>query len=158
MKLGILPERIKPGHPEQNGRHERMHRTLKAETAKPPAANRRAQQKAFDRFRQQFNEERPHEALQQQTPASCYQSSPRTYPDRVPEPEYGNHMKPKRVYPDGTFFWKGTQIFISKALGKQSIGLQAIDDRYWEVYFAAFPLARFDSHKLILQPMPAREE
>lgn len=158
MKLGIQPERIKPGHPEQNGRHERMHRTLKAETAKPPAANCKAQQEAFDRFRQQFNEERPHEALQQQTPASQYQRSPRTYPDRVPEPEYGSHMKAKRVYPDGTFFWKGTQIFISKALGGESIGLQPIDDRYWDLHFATFPLARFDTHKLILQPMPAKEE
>jgi transposase InsO family protein len=158
MKLGIEPERIKPGHPEQNGRHERMHRTLKAETAKPPAASRRAQQKAFDRFRQEYNEQRPHEALQQQTPASRYQSSPRTYPDRVPEPEYGSHMKPKRVYPDGTFFWKGTQIFISKCLGGESIGMEQIDDRYWEVHFAIFPLARFDSHKLILQPMPASEK
>jgi transposase InsO family protein len=158
MKLGIQPERIKPGHPEQNGRHERMHRTLKAETAKPPAANRRAQQEAFDRFRQQFNEERPHEALQQQTPASRYQSSPRPYPDRVPEPEYDSHMKPKRVYPDGTFFWKGKQIFISKALGRESIGLEPIDDRYWAVYFAKFPLAQFDSYNLLMQPMPAKEE
>ena len=158
MKLGIVPERIKPGHPEQNGRHERMHRTLKAETAKPPAANRRAQQRAFDRFRQEYNQERPHEALQQQTPASRYQSSPRPYPDRVPEPEYGSHMKPKRVYPDGTFFWKGTQIFISKSLGRETIAMEQIDDRYWEVHFAIFPLARFDSHKLILQPMPASEK
>jgi transposase InsO family protein len=158
MKLGIVPERIKPGHPEQNGRHERMHRTLKAETAKPPAANRRAQQRAFDRFRQEYNQERPHEALQQQTPASCYQRSPRTYPDRIAEPEYDSPMKGKRVYPDGTFFWKGTQIFISKSLGGESIGLEPIDDRHWEVYFAAFPLARFDSHKLILQPTSAKED
>jgi transposase InsO family protein len=157
MKLGIKPERIKPGHPEQNGRHERMHRTLKAETAKPPAANGRAQQRAFDRFRKQYNEERPHEALEQQTPATCYRSSQRTYPDRVPEPEYGAHMKAKRVYPDGSFFWKGTQIFISKSLGGQSIALEPIDDRYWDVHFAIFPLVRFDSHKLILQPMPAGE-
>jgi transposase InsO family protein len=158
MKLGIEPERIKPGHPEQNGRHERMHRTLKAETAKPPASSRRAQQKAFDRFRQEYNEQRPHEALQQQTPASRYQSSPRTYPDRVPEPEYGSHMKPKRVYPDGTFFWKGTQIFISKSLGRETIAMEQIDDRYWKVHFATFPLAQFDSHKLILQPLPAQGE
>jgi transposase InsO family protein len=158
MKLGIAPERIKPGHPEQNGRHERMHRTLKAETAKPPAANRRAQQKAFDRFRQQFNQERPHEALQQKTPATCYQSSPRIYPDRIPEPEYDSNMKAKRVYPDGTFFWKGTQIFISKCLGGESIGMEPIDERYWDVHFATFPLARFDSHKLVLQPMPATKE
>ena len=157
MKLGIQPERIKPGHPEQNGRHERMHRTLKAETAKPPAANRRAQQRAFDRFRQQFNEERPHEALQLKTPASCYQSSPRVYPDRIPEPEYDSNIKPKRVYPHGTFFWKGTQIFISKSLGGESIGMEPIDDRYWDVHFATFPLARFDSHKLVLQPTQASQ-
>jgi transposase InsO family protein len=155
MKLGIQPERIKPGHPEQNGRHERMHRTLKAETAKPPSVNRRAQQKAFDRFRQQFNQERPHEALEQKTPASCYQSSPRLYPDRLPQPEYDSNMKPKRVYPDGSFFWKGTQIFISKCLSGEFIGMEPLDDRYWKVNFALFPLARFDSHKLILQPMPA---
>jgi hypothetical protein len=158
MKLGITPERIKPGHPEQNGRHERMHRTLKAETAKPPAPTRRAQQKAFDRFRQQFNEERPHEALEQKTPASCYHPSPRLYPDRIPEPEYDTHMKPKRVYPDGTFFWKGTQIFISKCLKGEFIGMEKTDDRYWDVHFATFPLARFDSHKLVLQPMPDKEE
>jgi transposase InsO family protein len=158
MKLGIRPERIKPGHPEQNGRHERMHRTLKAETAKPPAANRRAQQKAFDRFRQQFNEERPHEALEQKTPASCYHCSPRPYPDRLPEPEYDTNLKPKRVYPDGTFFWKGTQIFISKCLGGEFIGMEQTDDRYWDVHFATFPLARFDSHKLVMHPMPDKEE
>jgi transposase InsO family protein len=158
MKLGIQPERIQPGHPEQNGRHERMHRTLKAETAKPPSANRRAQQKAFDRFRQQFNEERPHEALEQKTPASCYHCSPRPYPDRIADPEYDTHMKPKRVYPDGTFFWKGTQIFISKCLGGEFIGMEPTDDRYWKVHFATFPLARFDSHKLVLQPMPDNKQ
>jgi transposase InsO family protein len=155
MKLGIKPERIKPGCPQQNGRHERMHRTLKAETAKPPSANRRAQQRAFDRFRQQYNDERPHEALQQQTPASQYQASPRRYPDRVPEPEYDTHMKVKRVYPDGTFFWKGTQIFISKALGKQRIGLEVIDERYWTIYFASFPLGQFDSYQQRVQPQVA---
>jgi transposase InsO family protein len=154
MKLGIRPERIKPGHPEQNGRHERMHRTLKAETAKPPAASRAAQQRAFDRFRQQYNEERPHEALGQKTPASCYQRSPRLYPDRIPEPEYGSHMKVKRVYPDGSFFWKGTQIFISKCLGGERIGMEPIDDRYWAVHFSTFPLAQFDSYALKLQPTP----
>jgi putative transposase len=157
MKLGIEPERIKPGHPEQNGRHERIHRTLKAETAKPPAANRRAQQEAFDRFRQQYNEERPHEALKQQTPDSQYQSSPRSYPDRMPEPEYGDGMKVKRVYPDGTFFWKGGPVFISKSLGREIIGLRPIDDRYWEIRFAAFALAQFDSHTRVVENMPPRQ-
>lgn len=83
MKLGIVPERIAAGHPEQNGRHERMHRTLKQETASPPAANWRAQQRAFDRFRREYNEERPHEALDMQTPAAVYTPSQRAYPPRV---------------------------------------------------------------------------
>lgn len=158
MKLGIVPERIQPGHPEQNGRHERMHRTLKQETAKPPASSRRAQQNAFDRFRHEYNQERPHEALEQQTPASHYRSSPRVYPDRIPEPEYSSEFKPKRVFPDGTFWWKGAQVFISKSLGKETIGLQPVDERYWDVYFANFPLTRFDTHRLVLQPLPARQE
>src|SRR5216684_1816823 len=85
IKLGIVPERIAAGHPEQNGRHERMHRTLKQETAQPPAANRREQQRTLDRFRQQYNEVRPHEALEMQTPAAIYQPSARTFPERVPE-------------------------------------------------------------------------
>src|SRR5467141_4169963 len=92
IKLGIVPERIAAGHPEQNGRHERMHRTLKQETAQPPAANRREQQRTLDRFRQQYNEVRPHEALQMQTPAVVYQRSARTFPERVPEPDYPETM------------------------------------------------------------------
>ena len=86
IKLGIVPERIAAGHPEQNGRHERMHRTLKQEAAQPPAANRRQQQQALDQFREQYNQVRPHEALQMRTPASVYQPSERKFPARVPEP------------------------------------------------------------------------
>jgi len=97
MKLGIVPERIQAGHPEQNGRHERMHRTLKQETAQPAAANRRAQQRAFDGFREEYNEQRPHEALGMQTPALLYEPSPRAYPARVPEPEYPASMLVRAV-------------------------------------------------------------
>ena len=103
MKLGIVPERIAAGHPEQNGRHERMHRTLKQETASPPAANRRAQQRAFDRFRREYNEERPHEALDMQTPSAVYTRSSREYPARVPEPEYGSALLVRRVVKRGNF-------------------------------------------------------
>jgi transposase InsO family protein len=85
MKLGIVSERIQAGHPEQNGRHERMHRTLKEATAQPPAANRRAQQRRFDDFKEEYNHQRPHQALDMRTPAECYQGSPRPYPARVPE-------------------------------------------------------------------------
>src|SRR5829696_2502091 len=88
IRLGIRPELIEPGHPEQNGRHERMHKTLKAEATRPPARDRRAQQRAFDRFRTEFNDERPHEALAQGTPASCYTASPRPYPMRLAPLEY----------------------------------------------------------------------
>src|SRR5713101_5779687 len=101
MKLGIAP-----GHPEQNGRHERMHRTLQQETASPAAANRRAQQKAFDRFRQEYNQVRPHEALAMQTPAACYQASSREYPARVREPEYGSALRVRRVQQHGEFYWE----------------------------------------------------
>jgi transposase InsO family protein len=158
MKLGIVPERIQPGHPEQNGRHERMHRTLKAETATPPEANAGAQQQSFGYFRQQYNEVRPHEALQQKTPASCYKASERRYPDRVPEPEYDSSLKVKLVYKDGNFFWKGADIFLSKALKGERIGLKVIDDRYWEIYFATFLIARFDSHKRTVLPLPVVEQ
>ncbi len=94
IRLGIQLQRIDPGHPEQNGRHERMHRTLKAETATPPERNLRAQQRAFDRFRQIYNQERPHESLAMATPASVYQPSWRPYPERLPELEYPDRMLP----------------------------------------------------------------
>lgn len=106
IKLGILPERIEPGHPEQNGRHERMHRTLKEATGSPPQASWRAQQRAFDRFRREYNEVRPHQALKMQTPAAVYRISPRAYPTRVPKPEYGSAMKVRCVQKHGQFYWK----------------------------------------------------
>jgi len=158
MKLGIVPERIAAGHPEQNGRHERMHRTLKQETAMPPAANRRQQQRAFDGFRQEYNHERPHEALGMATPASCYACSPRAYPRRVPEPEYDTSLRVRKVYPHGQFFWRGQDVFLGKALAGERIGLQAVDDRYWRVYFAGVPIAYLDERKQkIRETLPPRE-
>ncbi len=158
MKLGIVPERIAAGHPEQNGRHERMHRTLKQETASPPAANRRAQQRAFDRFRREYNEERPHEALAMQTPASAYTPSERRYPPRVPEPEYGSAMQVRRVDVRGAFSWKRQHVFVSETLDGESIGLLPLDDRVYTVYFAAFPIAQFDSHTRVILPLPKRKD
>ncbi len=158
MKLGIVPERIAAGHPEQNGRHERMHRTLKQETASPPAANSRAQQRAFDRFRREYNEERPHEALKMQTPSSVYRRSERSYPARVPEPEYGSAMQVRRVQLRGVFSWKQQPVFVSETLIGESIGLLPVDDRVYQVYFAAFPIARFDSHKRVILPLAKRAD
>ena len=154
MKLGIIPERIQAGHPEQNGRHERMHATMKAETAQPPEANRRAQQRRFDQFRFEYNEVRPHEALDQKTPASRYQASPRCYPERVPEPEYPDGMQVRRVMRHGGFYWKHQEVFLPEVLEGEAVGLEAVDDRYWLVHFAAFPIACFDSQELRIQPLP----
>jgi transposase InsO family protein len=154
IKLGIRPERIDAGHPEQNGRHERIHRTLKAETAHPPEANPRAQQRAFHRFLYEYNHVRPHEALQMRTPASCYTQSQREYPERVPEPEYGTDLEVRRVRLRGQFVWKHQEVFLSETLIGERIGLERIDDRYWCIYFAHVPLARFDSHALKVQNLP----
>jgi len=158
MKLGIVPERIAAGHPEQNGRHERMHGTLKRETASPPAANRREQQKAFDRFRREYNEERPHEALQMQTPSAVHERSKREYPARVREPEYDDEMVVRRVTPGGQFNWKGERVFVSETLGGEPIGLQPEDERMHTIYFAAFPIGRFDSYKRAVLPLAKRAD
>lgn len=146
MKLGIVPERIQPAHPEQNGRHERMHLTLQQETMSPMAATRRAQQHRFDQFRREYNQQRPHEALAMQTPASCYTPSPRSFPARVGDPEYGSSMRVRRVHLRGQFSWKHEDVFVSKALSGERIGLAALDDRWYTIYLGQFPLASFDSH------------
>src|SRR5260370_16092053 len=153
IKLGIVPERIDAGHPEQNGRHERMHRTLKQEVAQPPAANRREQQRALDRFRQEYNHVRPHEALEMQTPAAVYRPSARTLPERVPEPEYPESMLVRSVRPHGHFRWKKHDVFLSGVLWGENVGLLPEDDRWFTIYFAQLPLARFDSNKLQVTPL-----
>jgi putative transposase len=154
IKLGIVPERIAAGHPEQNGRHERMHRTLKQEAAQPPAANRREQQRTLDRFRQEYNQVRPHEALQMQTPAAVYQPSARRFPERVPEPEYPETMLVRSVRPHGHFRWNKYDVFLSEVLWGERVGLLPEDDRWFTIYFAQLPLARFDSRKLQVTPLP----
>lgn len=158
LKLGIRPERIEPGHPEQNGRHERLHRTLKAETAAPPGQNRRAQQRRFDCFKEQYNEERPHEALGQQTPASLYVPSSRLYPARLPEVEYGDEMVVRKVRPSGAMKWNGTEVFVSDVLEGEYVGLLPLDERYYRMYFLRVPLAVFDTHTLRLVPSAAADK
>jgi transposase InsO family protein len=153
IKLGITPERIEAGHPEQNGRHERMHRTMKQETADPPAANRRAQQRKMDQFREDYNQVRPHEALEMQTPAAIYQPSPRIFPARLPEPEYPATMIERGVRHHGNFRWKRHDVFLSEVFWGERIGLLPEDDRWFTIYFAEIPVARFDSHKLRVTPL-----
>jgi transposase InsO family protein len=105
IQLGIIPERIRPGHPEQNGSHEQFHRVLKAETTRPPAPNCAAQQQRFRRFVREYNEERPHEALRDQPPVTCYAPSRRSLPPRLPTLEYPGHMEVRRVSSCGTVSW-----------------------------------------------------
>ena len=157
MKLGIVPERIQAGHPEQNGRHERMHRTLKQETAQPPAAHRRAQQRGFDRFREEYNEQRPHEALGLQTPALLYEPSPRRYPARVPEPDYPASMVVRSVHQQGQIRWNQHEVGLSQVLRGERVGLLPVDERWFTIYFAQFAIARFDSWKLRMLPLLQEE-
>lgn len=145
IRLGIWPERIQPGHPQQNGRHERMHLTLKQQTATPPAATLRQQQKRFDAFRQEYNSERPHEALGQKPPAQFFEASPRPYPARLPEIEYPADWQIRHVCAGGKFRCGGRQLaFLSHALVGECIGLQPIDDRYWRLWFGAYELGVLD--------------
>jgi transposase InsO family protein len=151
IKLGIEPERIQAGHPEQNGRHERMHRTLKQDLR--PAQDWRSQQRELDRFRQDYNQVRPHEALAMQTPASVYQPSPRPYPARLPEIDYPDTMEVRTVKTHGHFRWKKKDIFLSEVLWGEPIGLLPARYGLHTVYFAHLPLARFDEQRGKLYPL-----
>jgi transposase InsO family protein len=150
IRLGIRPELIKPSHPEQNGRHERMHRTLKAETTRPPARDGRAQQRLFDSFRCEFNDERPHETLQGRTPSQLYSASPRPLPDRLPQPEYPGHFEVRKVSRNGGIRWKKGWVNISHSLLEEYVGLEEVDDGVWSLYFGPMPLGRFHEDDLTL--------
>jgi hypothetical protein len=144
IKLGIRPERIDPGKPQQNGRHERMHRTLKEGTATPPAADRRRQQERFNAFRHEFNQERPHEALGQVPPAQRYVASSRPYPARLAEPEYPENWQSRRVSERGQFRLWSDNVFASHALKGESVGLEPLEDGCWRVWFSFYELGVLD--------------
>jgi putative transposase len=156
IKLGITPERIDPGHPEQNGRHERMHRTLGEHTASPPQANARHQQRAFDLFRDEYNYERPHEALGQCTPASVYQGSPRPFPRHIPEVAYPDGYHVRRVRHHGQIKWHGHMLYLSEPLTGEPIGLYQYDDEKWNLYFGPIYLATWNQRRQQLEPPPRR--
>ena len=147
IKLGIHPMRIEPGCPQQNGRHERMHRTLKAEATRPPAGNLGAQQRLLERFRSRYNEERPHRALNGEVPASFYRNSTRAYPEREPEMGYPGHYTVHKVCANGCLAWRGRFIFVSSVLAGEPIGLEPTDDGIWSVHFGPVWLARFDERE-----------
>lgn len=142
VRLGILPAFIEPGKPQQNGRHERLHRTLKAETTRPPARTRRAQQRKFDCFREEFNCQRPHEALDMHTPAACYAPSPRKMPDKPPPLEYPDRFEVRYVSANGGIRWSHRWVNVSHVCVGEYVGLEEIDDGVWNVYFGPLKLGR----------------
>ena len=144
VKLGIIPERSDPGHPEQNGRLERLHRTLKAETASPPKANRSAQRRAFESFLHDYNTERPHEALGQRPPTQLYIPSERSYPARISSPEYGAAVTVRRVRHNGEIKWKGQRIYVSESLAGEPIGLVQRTEHTWELHFGPLHIGDLD--------------
>jgi transposase InsO family protein len=144
IKVGVCPERIAPGKPQQNGRHERLHLTLKQETASPPAASLRAQQRRFDAFRRYFNEERPHEALGQRPPAEHYNPPPRAYSGRPREPDYGDDWQVRRVRHNGEIKWRGRLVFLSEVLAGEPVGLEETDDDRWIVCYGPIELGSLD--------------
>lgn len=156
VRLGIVPEFIEPGHPEQNGRHERMHRTLKAETTRPAAGSLAAQQRRFNGFREEFNHERPHEALDDETPAACYTPSPRPMPDRPPPLEYPDRFETRYVSANGGIRWNSRWVNVSTVCAGEYVGLEEIADGIWTVYFGPLRLGRFHERRLRIEDESGR--
>jgi putative transposase len=152
VKLGIRLDRIDRGKPQQNGRHERMHRTLKAETTRPPEQSLTAQQVRFDGFRNEYNRIRPHQALDFDVPAAHYESSPRPFPETPPEPDYPSHAELRAVSSGGTIKFKSRVYFLSSTLSLELVALEEIDDGIWNVYFYDLLLGRIDQHNQTFIP------
>lgn len=147
VRLGITVERSRPASPQDNGRHERMHRTLKQETLKPPERNRQRQQATFRSFQQRYNEDRPHQSLDYCTPASRYVRSAREFPRRVPEVSYDSDMHVRRSSQKGDLNWKGKRFFVSEIFGGQRLGLRPSHDRFFEVFYGPLQIGWFDTYR-----------
>lgn len=150
MKLGIVHQRIHPGSPQENGAHERMHRTLKQETTRPPKANMKAQQRRFNSWRKEYNELRPHETLEDETPASLWAPSNRPFPKKLSTPEYPGHMHKRLVSASGCFRMNFVPLFISSPLAGEYVGLEEIDDGIYNIFFYDTLLARCDLRKRVV--------
>lgn len=155
LQLGISHQRISPASPQQNGAHERMHRTLKARATKPPAANLNLQQRVFNSFQHTYNDLRPHEALDDDTPASRWNPSDRPYPDSIPQPRYPKHAEVRRVSNAGCFRLHSGQIFLSQALNGETIGLEEIQDGLWNILYYDTLLGRFEEHTKTITGAPS---
>ena len=147
VKLGIVPQRSRPASPQDNGRHERMHSTLKQATLQPPERTARRQQDAFDRFLHEYNHDRPHEALDDATPASCYTASCRQMPRRVPELDYGDDVMVRRISQQGSLKVNGERTFVSEIFAHQWMGLRALDERYAEVLYGPVTVGFLDTFR-----------
>lgn len=154
MRLGIWVERTRRGSPQDNGRHERMHRTLKAEACSPPKATPKRQQSVFDSFVRQYNEERPHESLGFQTPSERYTVSSRRFPRKLPEVHYAIGTDVRRVSDGGGLHWRGNYLFLTKSLRHQHVALTTQDGRHWLVCFGQMPLAYVDDATSTLIELP----
>ena len=157
LKLEVFPERIEPGKPQQNGRHERIHRTLKAATADPPQGSMRAQQRVFNAFRREYNEERPHRSLGGgRSPSALYVTSPRRFPSRLPSVCYPDDFAVRKVRQEGHFKWRGHDVFASKALAGEYVGLKSFDHDRWELHFAKLSLGILDprTYKIVRLDTP----
>jgi putative transposase len=144
IKLGIYPELIEPGEPQQNGVHERMHRTLKQEATIPPASSLRGQQQKFDCFREEFNQVRPHEAIDMKRPGEIYEPSKRSMPRRIETYDYPSHYIVRRVSRSGTIRVFGKQFFVSNTLHEDFVGLEEVDDGVYDLFFCFYQIGRYE--------------
>lgn len=147
IKLGISPERIEPGRPDQNGRHERMHRTLKAQTASPPMHSIGKQNRLFKEFMREYNEERPHQGIDNQTPSQLYKNAQREYQDKFEEITYPDDFDLRKVRLNGEIKWKGKTFYLTELLKGEPVGLEKIDDDRAMIYFSKIKLGMIDARK-----------
>ncbi len=156
IKAGVRPHRITPGKPQENGRHERLHLTLKQETASPPARSLAEQMRRFERFRTIYNTERPHEALGQVPPGRVYRPSPRRFDGVLREPEYPDEAQVRRVRRKGGIKWRGEEVFVSEVLAGEPIGLFPIADDVWLVKYGPIVLGTMKGRQGFLRIGPGR--
>jgi transposase InsO family protein len=152
LRLGIHHQRIRPAHPQQNGAHERMHKTLKAEATRPARAHLAAQQRTFNTFRALYNDERPHQALGGRPPGTLYRPSPRRYTGRLPPLEYPGHFAVKHVTDGGQIFFKKRLLFLAKALQRHHVGLEEVADGIWAIHLGTVRLGHVDERDRIIRP------
>lgn len=152
VRLGIVHERIQPGKPQQNGRHERMHRTLKQDTTNPSAKTLQGQQKRFDEFSRVFNHERPHEALGNETPGSIYVPSSRLLPRYAKAHQYPVNFQTRRVNDAGDISWHKNRVFISEVFRGEDIALEKVEENFYRVHFCSLEVGAFDVNDMRFRP------